>query len=113
MGKAQLNIDGTGVGGKMNRVGMHQLTLAKWNGNSHNKGHTAPSETSYEPGTQPLLAYEGVGVVKDQMIDQGVALAVSTEVEPTAAFFQGPQRVAAEHNNITPDMLIDYFGEIG
>ena len=42
-----------------------------------------------------------VGAVKDQMIDQGVALCTSTEVEPTCAYFQGPQRVASEHNQIT------------
>ena len=37
IGKAQLNINGTGVGGVLNRVGMHQFTLARWRGNSYNR----------------------------------------------------------------------------
>jgi len=102
IGKVQLNTDGTGIGGRMNRIGMHQLTLARWRGNSYNRGLIEPTVTNYEPGTEPLGGgFDGIGAVKDQMIDQGVALAVSTEVEPTCAYFQGPQRVASEHNNIT------------
>ena len=102
IGKAQLNINGTGVGGVLNRVGMHQFTLARWRGNSYNRGVIAPTVTSYEPGTETLGGgLDGLGAVKDQMIDQGIALCVSTEVEPCCAYFQGPQRVAAEHNNIT------------
>jgi hypothetical protein len=42
-----------------------------------------------------------MGAVKDQMIDQGIGLAVSTEIEPTAFYLQGPQRVASEKNQIT------------
>lgn len=102
IGKVQLNTDGTGVGGRLNRIGFHQFTLARWRGNSYNRGVIEPTKTNYEPGTEPLGGgFDGIGAVKDQMIDQGVALAVSTEVEPTCAFLQGPQRVAAEHNNIT------------
>ena len=97
-----MNINGTGVGGVLNRVGMHQFTLARWRDNSYNRGVIAPTTTSYEPGTEALGGgLDGLGAVKDQMIDQGIALCVSTEVEPCCAYFQGPQRVAAEHNNIT------------
>ncbi len=102
IGKVQLNTDGTGVGGRMNRVGFHQFTLARWRGNSYNRGLIEPTKTNYEPGTEALGGgMDGIGAVKDQMIDQGVGLAVSTEVEPTAFYLQGPQRVASEHNNIT------------
>ena len=81
---------------------MHQFTLARWRDNSYNRGVIAPTTTSYEPGTEALGGgLDGLGAVKDQMIDQGIALCVSTEVEPCCAYFQGPQRVAAEHNNIT------------
>jgi hypothetical protein len=81
---------------------MHQFTLARWRANSNNRGLVAPTVTNYEPGTEPLGGgFDGIGAVKDQMIDQGIALSVSTEVEPTIAYFQGPQRVASEHNNIT------------
>lgn len=102
IGKVQLNTDGTGIGGNMNKVGMHQFTLARWNGNSYNKGLIEPTKTNYEPGTVALGGgFDGIGAVKDQMIDQGIALCVSTDVEPTCAYFQGPQRVASEHNQIT------------
>ncbi len=110
IGKVQLNTDGTGIGGRMNRIGMHQLTLARWRGNSYNRGLIEPTLTNYEPGTEPLGGgFDGIGTVKDQMIDQGVALAVSTEVEPTCAYFQGPQRVASEHNNITGSDVYGIF----
>lgn len=102
IGKVQLNTDGTGIGGNMNKVGMHQFTLARWRGNSYNKGLPDPTKTNYEPGTEALGGgFDGMGAVKDQMIDQGIALCVSTDVEPTCAYFQGPQRVASEHNQIT------------
>lgn len=102
IGRVTLNTDGTGVAGKMNRVGMHQFTLARWRGNSYNRGLIAPTITNYDPGTEALGGgFDGIGVAKDQMIDQGTALCTSTEVEPTCAYFQGPQRVASEHNQIT------------
>jgi len=86
----------------MNRVGFHQFTLTRWRGNSYNRGLIDPTVTSYEPGSEPLGGgQDGIGAVKDQMIDQGVGLAVSTEQEPTAFYLQGPQRVASEHNQIT------------
>jgi len=86
----------------LNRIGLHQFTLARWRGNSYNRGLIEPTKTNYEPGTEALGGgFDGIGATKDQMIDQGVGLAVATEVEPTCAYFQGPQRVAAEHNTIT------------
>lgn len=111
LGIAELNIGGTGIAGKMNKVGMHPLTLTKWNGNSFNKGITTPVDNNgiYEPGTSPLKAYEGVGLVRDQMITQGACIAVSTEVEPCCAYLQGPQRVAAEHNQITGSDVYGIF----
>jgi hypothetical protein len=102
IGKVTLNTDGTGVGGKMNRIGFHQFTLARWRGNSYNRGLIDPTKTNYEPGSEALGGgMDGIGAVKDQMIDQGLGLAVSTEQEPTCFYLQGPQRVASEHNQIT------------
>ncbi len=102
IGKVTLNTDGTGIGGKMNRVGMHQFTLTRWRGNSYNRGVVEPTRTNYEPGTEQLGGgMDGIGAVKDQMIDQALGLAVSTEIEPTCFYLQGPQRVASEHNQIT------------
>ena len=111
LGIAELNIGGTGIAGKMNKVGMHPLTLSKWNGNTFNKGQITPTDNAgiYEPGTSALLAYPGVGLVRDQMITQGQCIAVSTEVEPCCAYLQGPQRVAAEHNQITGSDVYGIF----
>lgn len=111
LGIAELNIEGTGIAGKMSRVGMHPLTLTKWNGNTFNKGIIAPTDNNgiYEPGTSALKAYDGVGLVREQLIQQGVCIAVSTEIEPCCAFLQGPQRVAAEHNQITGSDVYGIF----
>lgn len=86
----------------MNRVGLYQFTLARWRGNSYNRGLIPPTVTNYEPGSEALGGeFDGIGATKDQMIDQGTALCTATEVEPTCAYFKGPQRVASEKNQIT------------
>ena len=93
IGIASLNIEGSGVGGRMNRVGMHQLTYAKFTGNTFLRGvaSNGPRNYSYEPGTSELSGIPGVGLVLDNSIQQGEVYAVDTELEPTCALFQGPQ----------------------
>ena len=113
VGIASLNIEGSGVGGKMNRVGMHQLTYAKFTGNTFLRGvaSNGPRDYSYEPGTSELSGIPGVGLVLDNSIKQGDVYAVDTELEPTAALFQGPQRVGSAHDEETGDdkyFVIDY-----
>ena len=113
IGIASLNIEGSGVGGKMNRVGMHQLTYAKFTGNTFLRGVAinGARDYSYEPGTSELSGIPGVGLVLDNSIQQGEVYAVDTELEPTCALFQGPQRVGSQHDEETGDdkyFVIDY-----
>ena len=113
IGIASLNIEGSGVGGRMNRVGMHQLTYAKFTGNTFLRGvaSNGPRNYSYEPGTSELSGIPGVGLVLDNSIQQGEVYAVDTELEPTCALFQGPQRVGSSHDEESGDdkyFVVDY-----
>ena len=67
IGIASLNIEGSGVGGRLNRVGMHQLTLAKFTGNTYLRGvaSNGPRDYNYEPGTSDLVGIPGIGLVLD------------------------------------------------
>jgi len=113
IGIASLNIDGSGVGGKLNRVGMHQLTFAKFTGNTFIRGvaSNGPRDYNYEPGTTDLVGIPGIGLVLDNGIKQGDVHCVDTELEPNCALFQGPQRVGSMHDEETGDdkyFVIDY-----
>ncbi len=113
IGIAQLNIEGSGVGGKMDRVGMHQLTYADYLANTNIRGvaSSTPVEYSFEPGTTSLKGIDGVGLVLDNSITQSNAIATSVTQEPTIAFFQGPQRLGSAHDEETGDdkyFIIDY-----
>ena len=113
IGIASLNIEGSGVGGRMNRVGMHQLTYAKFTGNTFLRGvaSNGPRNYSYEPGTSELSGIPGVGLVLDNSIQQGEVYEVDTELEPTCALFQGPQRVGSSHDEESGDdkyFVVDY-----
>jgi len=114
IGIAQLNIEGSGVGGKLNRIGMHQLTYAQYLANTHIRGVASTGSVkpySFEPGTSELVGIPGLGLVLDNACRQGDVYAVSTEREPTIALFQGPQRVGSAHDEETGDdkyFIIDY-----
>jgi hypothetical protein len=110
---AQLNIEGSLVGGKMSRIGMHPLTYMKYNENEFLRGtaSTTPVPYQFEPGTTTVKGVEGIGLVLDPSFNQTQAVCVSTEVEPTVAFFQGPQRIGSEHDQETGDdkyFIVDY-----
>lgn len=108
------NIEGAGVGGKVDRVGMHLFTNAKYVSNTNLRGvaNTGPAPGfEFEPGTKQLLGMDGVGLVLDNGIPQGRAYVTSVDVEPAIAYFQGPQRVGSKHNEITGSdeyFIIDY-----
>jgi len=114
IGIAQLKIEGSGVGGKLDRVGMHQLTYVDWLGNTYVRGvaSSSPVEYSFEPGTKALKGIDGIGLVNDNSIKQGNVICTSVTQEPTCAFFQGPQRIGSAHDEETGDdkyFIIDYF----
>ena len=113
IGIAQLNIEGSGVGGKLDRIGMHQLYYVDYLGNTYVRGVASSSSVpySFEPGTEPLKGIEGLGLVKDNSIVQGNVIATSVTQEPTCALFQGPQRIGSAHDEETGDdkyFIIDY-----
>lgn len=105
LGIAKLNIEGTSVGGKFNRVGMHPLDFAKYNGNTFIRGNAtdSPVKTKFEPGTIELPGFPGVGCVLENSIQQGVVYCVDTEKQPTIALFKGPQRIGSAHDEETGD----------
>ncbi len=107
------NIEGAGVGGKVDRVGLHLFTNAKYAANTNLRGvaNTTPVDVTFEPGTSQLLGMDGVGKVLDNGVPQGTAFVTSVDVEPAIAYFQGPQRVGSKHNEITGSdeyFIIDY-----
>lgn len=112
--QAVSNIEGAGVGGKVDRVGAHLLTNSKYVSNTNIRGvaNVGPAQGfEFEPGTKPLLGMDNVGLVLDNGIPQGVAYVTSVDVEPAIAYFQGPQRVGSKHNEITGSdeyFIIDY-----
>ena len=113
LGIAKLLIEGSGVGGKMNRIGMHPLDFAKYASNTYIRGvaSTSSSEISFEPGTRELPGFPEAGLVLDNAIRQGDIYCVDTEKEPTIALFQGPQRIGSAHDEETGDdkyFIIDY-----
>jgi hypothetical protein len=114
LGVAKLNIEGSGVGGKFTRVGMHPLDVAKLNGNTFIRGNASSSTVKtggFEPGTSELPGMPGVGLVQDNAIRQGDVYCVDTEKQPTIALFQGPQRIGSAHDEETGDdkyFIIDY-----
>ena len=113
LGIAKLLIEGTSVGGKMDRVGMHTLDFAKYMGNTFIRGtaSTKPSEVSFEAGTRELPGFPEAGLVLDNAIKQGDIYCVDTQKEPTIALFQGPQRIGSAHDEETGDdkyFIIDY-----
>ncbi len=110
---AQLNIEGALVGGKMSRIGMHPLTYMKFNANTFLRGlaSTTPVPYNFEPGTTTVKGLDGIGLVLDPSFDQRNVACVATEVEPTLAFFQGPQRIGSEHDQESGDdkyFIVDY-----
>jgi len=113
IGVAQLNIEGSGVGGKLSRVGMHPLTFAKYAANTFIRGvaSTGPTENSFESGTRELPGLGGIGLVLDNSIVQDNVIATDTEKQPSCALLQGPQRVGSAHDEETGDdkyFIIDY-----
>lgn len=114
IGIAQLSIEGSGVGGRLTKVGMHPLTYAKYLENTFLRGvaSTKSVEASFENGDRELVGLPSIGLVLDNGIKQGITYAVDTTTEDsTVAYFQGPQRIGSAHDEETGDekyFIIDY-----
>jgi len=113
LGIAKLLIEGSGVGGSLDRVGMNELDFAKYMSNTFVRGvaSVGPSEHKFEPGTKELPGFPGVGLVLDNGIKQGDIYCTDVSKQPTIALFQGPQRIGSAHDEETGDdkyFIIDY-----
>lgn len=114
IGIASLAIEGTGVGGSLTRVGMHQLTLAKYTANTFIRGNATdtPHEYSFEVGTRSLPGISGIGIAVDQGFEQGIVYAVDNTTEDACILYlQGPQRIGTALDEETQDQkyfVIDY-----
>lgn len=114
VGIAQLNIEGSGVGGRLTKVGMHPLTYAKYLENTFIRGvaSTKPVDVAFENGDRELIGMPSIGLVLDNGIQQGITYAVDTTTEDaTVAYFQGPQRIGSAHDEETGDekyFIVDY-----
>lgn len=114
LGIAQLNIEGSGVGGRLDKVGMHPLTYAKYIENTFLRGvaSTKPVDVAFENGDRELIGMPSIGLVLDSGIQQGITYAVDTSTEDsTVAYFQGPQRIGSAHDEETGDekyFIVDY-----
>lgn len=114
IGIAQLTIEGSGVGGQMTHIGMHQITFGKYMGNSYIRGlaPTTPVEYDYKPGERDLPGVSGVKLVLDNSIQQGIVYATDAETsDASVLYLQGPQRIMSAHDEETGDdkfAIIDY-----
>jgi hypothetical protein len=115
LGIAKLAIEGSGVGGKLNRIGIHPITYHQYKTNSYIRGTANPTgvdTTSFEPGTEQFYGWSGIGAVVDQSFTQGKIYCVdNSTADATIAYFQGPQRIGTAHDEETGDdkyFIVDY-----
>lgn len=115
LGISKLNIEGSGVGGKLTRIGMHPITYHQYKTNSYIRGTANPTGVktdSFEPGTESFYGWDGIGAVIDQSFTQGKVYCVdNSTADATILYFQGPQRIGTAHDEETGDdkyFIVDY-----
>lgn len=95
-------IEGTNVGGKFNTIGVNAIVGKIYDNNSFLRGTIAPTPgTVMPPGTRPLKGIDGVTLVQDQFIPQGLAICVDNGVESCGIMLEGPTRVATKTDELT------------
>jgi len=95
-------IEGTNVGGIFNTMGVNAITGKIYDNNSYLRGWIQPTP-SFEPkpGTRPARGLDGVTMVQDQFIEQGVAILTDNGVESCGIMLEGPTRVATKTDELT------------
>jgi hypothetical protein len=95
-------IEGTNIGGKFNTIGMNAITGKIYENNSFLRGIIEPTPgTVMAPGTRPARGLDGVTLVQDQFIQQGVAICVDNGIESCGILLEGPTRVATKTDELT------------
>jgi len=88
-------IEGTNNGGQFNTVGLNQIGGKIYDRNYFVQGANDPlPNADLKPGIRPFKGFEGVTMVQDQFIPQGVAYLVDNSVEPCIISLEGPTQVA-------------------
>lgn len=91
------SIEGTNVGGKWDRIGLHQIGGKIYDTNSFLRGIVNPVDTAtLAPGTRPFKGFDDVTLVGDQFITQGIALLTDVGSEATGILLEGPTRIATK-----------------
>jgi len=103
-------IEGTNNGGQFNTVGLNQIGGKIYDRNYFVQGANDPlPNADLKPGTRPFKAFEGVTMVQDQFIPQGVAYLVDNSVEPCIISLEGPTQVATHIDPLTKTQTYAHF----
>ena len=95
-------IEGTNVGGKFNTMGVNAIVGKIYDNNSYLRGTIAPTPgMDQAPGTRPARGLDGVTMVQDQFIPQGIAILTDNGVESCGIMLEGPTRVATKTDELT------------
>ena len=95
-------IEGTNVGGRFNTMGVNAIVGKIYDNNSYLRGTIAPTPgMDQEPGTRPARGLDGVTMVQDQFIPQGIAILTDNGVESCGILLEGPTRVATKTDELT------------
>jgi hypothetical protein len=104
------SIEATGVGGTFNRLGMHSVSYTDYESNSFIRGLFPPAPNpAWEPSIKPIKGLDGVGLVQDYFIPQGVAYVLDVGDETCCALLQGPTRVASKREEISGSEIYGIF----
>lgn len=96
------SIEGTNNGGQFNTVGLNQIGGKIYDRNSFLRGTNEPVDTAnLKPGTRPFKGFDGVTMVQDQFIPQGIAYLLDNSVEPCIISLEGPTQVATHIDPLT------------
>jgi len=95
-------IEATNIGGQFNTVGLNQIGGKIYDRNYFVQGANDPlPNANLKPGTRPFKGFDGVTMVQDQFIPQGVAYLVDNSVEPCIISLEGPTQVATHIDPLT------------
>lgn len=95
-------IEGTNIGGKFNTMGLNPIVGKIYDNNSYLRGTIEPTPSfEPQPGVRPARGLNGVQIVQDQFIPQGIAILLDRGVESCGIMLEGPTRVATKTDELT------------
>lgn len=95
-------IEGTNIGGKFNTMGLNPIVGKIYDNNTYLRGTIEPTPSfEPQPGVRPARGLNGVSIVQDQFIPQGIAILLDRGVESCGIMLEGPTRVATKTDELT------------